>query len=101
MQIMVLSHSDKAGIDNNKLTIQEFKNKLSEEFKETLKENDTEKLASELLDVIQVCIGCLHLLVDKHGLNLKLAMQNHLKKLKHRGWKIKKMINFQVLDWRE
>lgn len=101
MQIMVTDYSDKLGIDNNKLSLSEFKNKLNEECKEVMEEIDTLKLAYELLDVIQIAVGMLFMLVDKQGLNLKLAIQKHFKKLRGRGWRFKKMITFQILDWRE
>lgn len=101
MQIMITDYSNNLGIDNNKLSIDEFKNKLNEECKEVCEETDTIKLAYELLDVIQIAIGLLVVLVDKHGLNLKLVLQRHIKKLRSRGWHFKNIINFQILDWRE
>lgn len=101
MQIMITDYSNNLGIDNSKLDIKDFKNKLKEECEEVMEENNTEKLAYELLDVIQVCIVCLHILVDKQGLNLKRAIQKHMKKLRNRGWHFSKMLVFQILDWRE
>ena len=47
------------------------------------------EIASEILDVIQVCIGALDKL--EMDLNIKKEMKKHCKKLISRGWKIKKM----------
>ncbi|NEZ46134.1 hypothetical protein FDF74_02775 [Clostridium niameyense] len=75
--------------------------KLLEETKEVLEaiqEKDKEHVAEEVLDVIQVAIGMLDTL-EGEGYSLKHMIFNHLKKLRKRGWKSKKLIIFQVFNW--
>lgn len=75
--------------------------KLLEETKEVLEaiqEKDKEHVAEEVLDVIQVAIGMLDTL-EGEGYSLKHMICTHLKKLKKRGWKSKKLIIFQVFNW--
>lgn len=101
MQIMITDYSDNLGIDNNKLNIEDFKNKLLEEVNEVVNAKSAKELASEVFDVMQVCTSILEYLVVNKGLKLKLEVNRHIKKLKSRGWKFKKMIIFQVHDWME
>lgn len=63
--------------------------------KETFKtkEEAARDLFMETLDVIQVCIGTLDKLIKSHPELLATAALDHIKKLQHRGWKFKKMIN--------
>ncbi|NFF66801.1 hypothetical protein FDF69_07805 [Clostridium sporogenes] len=67
--------------------------KLVEETKEVL-----EAIQEEVLDVIQVAIGMLDTL-EEEGYSLKQRICKHLKKLRKRGWKTKKLIVFQVFNW--
>ncbi|MCC5425562.1 MazG nucleotide pyrophosphohydrolase domain-containing protein [Clostridium botulinum] len=75
--------------------------KLVEETKEVLEaiqEKDKEHIAEEVLDVIQVAIGMLDTLEE--GQSLKQMICKHLKKLRKRGWRSKKLIVFQVFNWK-
>lgn len=101
MQIMVTDFNKKLGIDNNKLNIDDWKRKLVEEVNEVVNAKNTIEVAEEVLDVIQVCTSILFYLTNKKGLKLRLALNKHIKKLRARGWKFKKMIVFQIHDWRE
>lgn len=92
MQLMVLDKKD---------TWEKQADKLVEETKEVLEaiqEGDKEHIAEEVLDVIQVAIGMLDTL-EEEGYSLKKSICKHLKKLRKRGWKTKKLIVFQVFNW--
>lgn len=76
---------------------QKSRDKLEEESKECLDKinllinnygMDKREIASEALDVIQVCIGILDKL-DNEGVNVRLEVAKHLVKLSNRGWGIK------------
>lgn len=97
MQLPVLSHN--SSIDNNKMTIDLFKDKLMEEANEVLEAKSTEHLAEEILDVVQVCIGMLDNLDNRKGLKIQAAVNKHLKKLSKRGWNIKKLILINPINW--
>lgn len=97
MQLMVLSHNK--NIDNNKMDIEQWKEKLLEETMEVIEAKNTKNITEEVLDVLQVCIGILDFLVEKKAVNIKAAVQRHLKKLRSRGWRAKKLIVFQVFRW--
>ena len=97
MQLMVLSHNK--NIDNNKLTIEQWKSKLQEEVAELIEAETTKDITEEVLDVLQVCIGIIDFLVEKKAVNIKAAIQKHLKKLSRRGWRAKKLIVFGVFEW--
>ncbi|NFD54656.1 hypothetical protein EXN53_02995 [Clostridium botulinum] len=76
--------------------------KLAEETKEVLEavqEENKEHIAEEVLDVIQVAIGMLDTL-EEEKYSLKQMICKHLKKLRKRGWKNKKMIILQVFNWK-
>lgn len=93
MQLVVLDKND---------TWQKQSGKLLEETKEVLEaiqENDKEHVAEEVLDVIQVAIGMLDTL-EEEGNSLKQMIFKHLKKLRKRGWKSKKLIILQVFNWK-
>nr|WP_053341125.1 MazG nucleotide pyrophosphohydrolase domain-containing protein [Clostridium botulinum] len=92
MQLMVLNKKD---------TWEKQADKLLEETKEVLEaiqEKDKEHIAEEVLDVIQVAIGMLDTL-EEEGYSLKKMICKHLKKLRKRGWKTKKLIILQVFNW--
>lgn len=92
MQLMVLKKKD---------TWEKQASKLTEEVLEVLdaiQENNKEHVAEEVLDVMQVAIGMLDTL-EEEGQNLKHMLCKHLKKLRRRGWKSKKLIIFQVFNW--
>ncbi|WP_243152592.1 hypothetical protein [Clostridium sporogenes] len=84
VQLMVLDKKD---------TWEKQADKLVEETKEVL-----EAIQEEVLDVIQVAIGMLDTL-EEEGYSLKQRICKHLKKLRKRGWKTKKLIVFQVFNW--
>jgi len=101
MQLMVLSHNP--NINNNKLTLKDFAKKVKEESDELVKaieEGDIDHIAEEALDNIQINIAVLDKL-ESQGLDIKQAVNKHLKKLKSRKWRYKKMIVFQVYRWIE
>ena len=90
MQLVVLDKKD---------TWKKQSDKLLEETKEVLEaiqENDKEHVAEEVLDVIQVAIGMLDTL-EEEGNSLKQMICKHLKKLRKRGWKSKKLIILQIV----
>ncbi|AJE10839.1 phosphoribosyl-ATP pyrophosphohydrolase family protein [Clostridium botulinum CDC_1436] len=92
MQLMVLDKKD---------TWEKQADKLVEETKEVLEaiqEGDKEHVAEEVLDVIQVAIGMLDTL-EEERYSLKKMICKHLKKLRKRGWKTKKLIILQVFNW--
>lgn len=95
MQLPVLDHNKE--IDNSKMTIEDWKNKLQEETKEVVQAKSTAELAEEVLDVVQVCIGIISYLIEKRGLKLKYEVNRHVKKLKNRGWKVRKWIMINVI----
>ncbi|MBN3352672.1 hypothetical protein CF087_18770 [Clostridium botulinum] len=102
MQLMILEYSTKLGIDNRKLTLENFVDKLQEEVTE-LKEavedkNNTNHIAEEAWDCLQMCVEILDKLESKHNVNLKASLNKHHKKIKERGWKAKKMVIFQVFN---
>lgn len=74
--------------------------KLSEEFTEVCKElhdmnvgkGDAKRLNSELLDLIQVCIGT----IEETGEDVPEAIQTHVDKLMGRGWSVKGWINIEI-----
>lgn len=93
MQLMVLDKKD---------TWEKQADKLAEETKEVLEavqEENKEHIAEEVLDVIQVAIGMLDTL-EEEKYSLKQMICKHLKKLRKRGWKSKKMIILQVFNWK-
>ena len=97
MQLPVLSYNSE--IDNNKMTIELFKDKLIEETNEVIDAESTDHLAEEILDVIQVAIGMLDNLSNRKDLNVRAAVNKHLKKLNKRGWKIKRLILVNPINW--
>ncbi|EPY6430844.1 MazG nucleotide pyrophosphohydrolase domain-containing protein [Clostridium sporogenes] len=66
---------------------------------EAIQEGDKEHIAEEVLDVIQVAIGMLDTL-EEEKYSLKQIICKHLKKLRKRGWRSKKLIVFQVFNWK-
>ncbi len=93
VQLMVLDKKD---------TWEKQAGKLLEETKEVLEaiqEENKEHIAEEVLDVIQVAIGMLDTL-EEEGYSLKERICKHLKKLRKRGWRSKKLIVFQVFNWK-
>ncbi|AOY76788.1 hypothetical protein [Clostridium formicaceticum] len=50
---------------------------------------------SEVLDVMQVCIGIIEKLLEKYPTMLKNAVMIHIEKLYQRGWKFRKWIQIE------
>ena len=92
MQLIVLDKKDAWGKQANKL-LEEV-----EELKRAISLGDKENVAEEALDVLQVCIGMLDTL-EMEGYTLKPLICKHLKKLRSRKWRTKKLIIFQVFNW--
>lgn len=44
------------------------------------------KIVDELLDVMQVCATMTYVLEDKYGADVEAALQNHVNKLKKKGY---------------
>lgn len=73
-------------------------NKLVEEVIEVREEMiayKKENLVSEILDVIQVCIGILDKL-EQDGIKIKKEIEKHNLKLLQRGWIYKKVLHIDV-----
>lgn len=73
-------------------------NKLVEEVIEVREEMiayKKENLVSEILDVIQVCIGILDKL-EQDGIKIKKEIEKHNLKLLQRGWRYKKVLHIDV-----
>ena len=106
--MFILKNSAKLGLDNTKLNINDWIGKLQEEFTETKIEAEMyrvfrsadrrEKLVSEILDTIQVCIAGLDML-EKENADIKQAIIKHnTKLLSEREWTINKNINIEVSE---
>lgn len=50
---------------------------------------------SEVLDVIQVCIGIIEKILERYPRALKSAVLMHVEKLYRRGWNFRKMIRIE------
>lgn len=109
-----LGKSEKLGLDNKDFNIFSLQDKLREEYKEVMYEVDIvriyrntddsrvkthkSRLASELLDLMQVCIAGL-IMLAKDGVDIKIAVFKHnFKLLKEREWTIDKIFNIEVCD---
>ncbi|TDT63404.1 hypothetical protein [Fonticella tunisiensis] len=90
MDILVLKKND---------TIKEMLSKLDEEVLEVIHaataENE-ERVAEEVFDTIQVCIGILDKL-ERFGADIKGSLERHNKKLLERGWEYEKVIHINVV----
>lgn len=112
LKLYTLVESKKLGIDNNKLTIEEFQKKLHEETRELDFEADKMryykdvdlkkyfearlKFGQELLDVIQIAIAGIKLLL-KDGIDLRILLFRHNRKLlKDREWEPDGVIKIDI-----
>lgn len=50
---------------------------------------------SEVLDVIQVCIGIIEKILERYPKALKSAVMMHVEKLYRRGWKFRKWLRIE------
>lgn len=89
MKLMVLDKKDKWKEHEKKISEE------SEELVEAIKEGNTEHIAEEALDNIQVSIGVLDKLYSE-GVDIQDAVHMHNKKLVGRGWKHKAVVKVQV-----
>lgn len=103
MELMVLGKNEKLGIDNDRLELEDFADKLLEETVELVNaihkfktgKGSRGDIAEEALDNIQVCIGVLNrLYID--GADIKQEIHRNNKKLINRWWKPKAVIRIQV-----
>ena len=76
-------------------SIEESNRKLLEETGEVLMAQTSEDRITEVLDVMQVCIGELQRYSDL-GFNVEEAISTHNLKLKERGWDILRCINLDI-----
>lgn len=94
MEFLVLENEDSWDEIKEKLTEEYIEAKLEFARMELKDDYDKYRLASELLDVIQISIKALDGLTDE-GLDLQQAFSVHNEKLKSRGWQIK--YNFKLI----
>lgn len=114
LTMFALGKSEKLGLDNRNFDIYSFQDKLKEEFREVMDEADSIRiyrninpiksmkhkirLASEIFDLIQVCIAGL-VMLSKSGIDLNNEIVNHNYKLiTEREWTIEKVINVDISD---
>lgn len=86
---MVLDKNDTWKVSKDKI------DEESTELIEAIKEGDSQHVAEETLDTIQVCIGILDKLYQ-NGINIQEEVYKHNKKLVDRGWKHKAVVKAQV-----
>lgn len=94
--MMITKENKKLDIYNQVTTIEDYKNKLTEEYAEVMKENNVNLLAGEVMDVMQICINMLDKLQEDFG--VKDHVKKHYHKLIKRGWAAKKRIYFAVVE---
>lgn len=103
LELMVLGKNKKLNIDNDKVDLIEFADKLLEETVEVINaihqyrnsKGSKEHVAEEVLDAMQICVGALNKL-HIEDLDIQEAVHRNNKKLIHRGWEPKAIIRIQV-----
>lgn len=98
----VLDRSNKLGIDNNRLTMQDLIKKLEEETSEVRdaceNKNSIIEVARETLDVIQMCIAILDKAHGKGVDLLKINIEHKDKIISEREWIPKTGIEINILE---
>lgn len=94
--IMVTNKNFYTDIDNKELTINQLKEKLLTECLEAREEQQPEKLALKLLNVIQVCIVMLWRINVLYHVKLDKVFRNHYHHLKEKGWGAAAHIHFMI-----
>ena len=74
-------------------------NKIEEESKElqeALKDGETYDVVNEALDLITVCLNAIY--TEGYDIDIEQTVKVHQQKLKNRGWKAEKFVNFRISE---